>query len=232
MKRMQIVVQVSTIREWDALLALLPHSSEVQSSPTGSFVTYTWSSFHGPLTGVLLHGGTGKILAAASAQYAALTWRPTYLFLLGTCGAIDPKIRELDVIYATRTIVHDIAIEAKVRELTTDLPGLWTHVVTPYPVHRGLMVSGDLAVTAANVQLVRDRFPALAADWESGAVAKVCALNGIPCAILKGVSDLPEAAVAQQLERYYTNTPRVMERVWQILEQYLAAWSSSEYALE
>src|SRR6185295_1016902 len=100
---------------------------------------------------------------------------------------------------------------------TTELPGPWDERAFPFPTRRGTLLTGDGDVRAANVGRFRKRFTALAADWESGAVAKVCALNQVPCLILRGVSDIPAGPPAGQFARYRANTPHVMARLWETL---------------
>ena len=220
---MDIVVQISTQTEWDALLALLDPAPSVEQTPLGACIRYTWMHGLTPVSGVLMHGGVGKIMAAASTQWAALVWQPRCLVLIGTCGAVDPAMRELDLVCATHTVVHDIAIEHIVRVLTTELEQHWQGLPTPHPVHEGMIVSGDMAITAHNVEGIRARHAALAADWESGAVAKICALNNVPCIVLKGISDTPDTTdVDDQFQRYRRNTPPVMERCWQVLDSWIA----------
>jgi adenosylhomocysteine nucleosidase len=58
-------------------------------------------------------------------------------------------------------------------------------------VHRGLIVSGDqfVASTAA-VGALRDALPdALAVEMEGAAIAQVCYEYGVPCAVVRTISD-------------------------------------------
>ena len=55
---------------------------------------------------------------------------------------------------------------------------------------RTLLISGDRDLVIAEVPYLRQRFAAVAGDWESGAIAYVAARNGVRCLILRGVSDL------------------------------------------
>jgi adenosylhomocysteine nucleosidase len=62
-------------------------------------------------------------------------------------------------------------------------------------VHRGLIVSGDQFVaSAAAVQALRDALPdALAVEMEGAAIAQVCFEYGVPCAIVRTISDTADA---------------------------------------
>jgi len=57
---------------------------------------------------VFLHGGWGKIAAAASAQYAIDRWHPALLVNLGTCGGFAGRVEVGDVVLVERTVVYDI----------------------------------------------------------------------------------------------------------------------------
>ncbi|MBC8747820.1 MULTISPECIES: 5'-methylthioadenosine/adenosylhomocysteine nucleosidase [Paraburkholderia] len=58
-------------------------------------------------------------------------------------------------------------------------------------VHRGLIVSGDQFVaSAAAVAALRDALPdALAVEMEGAAIAQVCFEYGVPCAVVRTISD-------------------------------------------
>jgi adenosylhomocysteine nucleosidase len=218
-----IVVQISARGEWRALLAYLPGLPPTTAVPVGEYTTYPLPAPHAHFEIVLLRGGVGKINAAASAQYALLTWRPPLYIVLGTAGAVDPRLAELDLILATRTIVHDLNPHLSpndntlIVDHTVDLPPLWDRCVFPFPIQRGVITTGDLDVTRENVERLRTLYNATIADWESGAVAKVCTMNQTACLILRGVTDTPTSAPTDQFQRYRQNTPEVMARLWQTM---------------
>ncbi|WP_044021942.1 5'-methylthioadenosine/adenosylhomocysteine nucleosidase [Paraburkholderia graminis] len=58
-------------------------------------------------------------------------------------------------------------------------------------VHRGLIISGDQFVaSAAGVRALRDALPdALAVEMEGAAIAQVCHEYGVPCAVVRTISD-------------------------------------------
>jgi adenosylhomocysteine nucleosidase len=58
-------------------------------------------------------------------------------------------------------------------------------------VHRGLIISGDQFVaSAAGVEALRDALPeALAVEMEGAAIAQVCYEYGVPCAVVRTISD-------------------------------------------
>ena len=62
-------------------------------------------------------------------------------------------------------------------------------------VHRGLIVSGDQFVASASaVDLLRAALPdALAVEMEGAAIAQVCYEYGVPCAVVRTISDTADA---------------------------------------
>lgn len=217
---MDLVIQISARREWHSLLLLTGSDAECSPTPMGTRVPCEVGP-ESALTAVAHHSGTGKVNAAAATQYAIMTWRPRLLVLLGTCGSMLPSLTPPDLILVTRTLVYDITCpsrkvnQAKMAELTTELHPRWSFEGSPYPVHRGLVATGDGDPSPEQGAELRDRHQALAVDWETGAVAKVCEWNETPCLVLRGVSDMVDADASAQLGDYRTNTPRVMAHLWE-----------------
>ncbi|MGF6726762.1 adenosylhomocysteine nucleosidase [Paraburkholderia sp. GAS41] len=62
-------------------------------------------------------------------------------------------------------------------------------------VHRGLIISGDQFVASATaVAALREALPdALAVEMEGAAIAQVCHEYGVPCAIVRTISDTADA---------------------------------------
>lgn len=141
------------------------------------------------------HGGWGKISAAASAEYAIHRWQPDVLINLGTCGGIEGLARRGEKILVTRTITYDIgesmgdSAEA-IRFYTTDIDLTWLDESFPVEVRQLPIVSGDRDLVPSEVPGLVDRFDAVVADWESGAIAYVASRRTVPVLILRAVSDL------------------------------------------
>jgi adenosylhomocysteine nucleosidase len=47
---------------------------------------------------IFLHGGWGKVSAAASTQFAIYTWHPRIVINLGTCGGFEGEIARGEII--------------------------------------------------------------------------------------------------------------------------------------
>jgi adenosylhomocysteine nucleosidase len=187
---MKIVVLISADAEWRSLKPLFPQA-EVQESPFGEW--FNAFSAAQPLT--FFHGGWGKISAAATAQYVIDHFQPDLLVNLGTCGGFEGAIDLGTIILVDRTLVYDILEQMgdpdeAIAAYTTRLDLAWLSEPLPGDLQRGLLVSADRDIVVADIPMLTSRFGALAADWESGAIAWVADKNRVRCLILRGVSDL------------------------------------------
>jgi len=184
-----IVVLVSANQEWDAVREMFPQAA-VQASPFGE-----WFDACLPQPVTFFQGGWGKIAAAASAQYAIDHFAPDLVVNLGTCGGFEGRVEAGTVILAERTLVYDVIEqmgdpEAAIAHYTTRLDLSWLGERIPTGVQPALLVSADRDLVAGELPLLVERYGAIAGDWESGAIAWVCARSGVRCLILRGVSDL------------------------------------------
>lgn len=194
---MNIIVLVSANTEWRVVKKLYP-GLVLQKSPFGEFTNLELDTWQ--LT--FFHGGWGKISAAATAQYVIDHFRPDLLVNLGTCGGFAGRIEIGTLILVERTLVYDIleqmgdADDAIAHyETTLDLSWLgghesWTTKEVQPSVVRGLLVSADRDILVQDIPMLIHKYNAVAADWESGAIAWVAQRNNLRCLILRGVTDL------------------------------------------
>ncbi len=166
-------------------------------------------------------GGWGKISAAASTQYVIDLWAPNLLVNLGTCGGFKGDIEKGSIILVEKTIVYDIIeqmgdADDHLLHYTTNLNLSWLREPYPFPVLRGLLVSGDRDILPGDIQNLKEQFGAIAADWESGAIAYVAERNNTPCLILRGVSDIVNLHGGEaygNIGFYESSAQEIMERL-------------------
>lgn len=189
-------VIISSDAEWRALSSELRLAADaLESSPYGQWFVPTPGMIPGvDDRTVFLHGGWGKIDAAASAQWAVLTWKPKLVVNLGTAGGFPGRVVEGDVVFVTRTVVYDIvermtdreeAIQSYISDLASGPPASIADAVIASPI-----VSADQDIDPARVHELMQRYDAVAADWESASIARVCAKNAVPLVILREISDI------------------------------------------
>lgn len=216
----RVVVLISAGAEWKAVKNRL--KPEVIVTPIGEM----FQDYYGDKNLVFLHGGWGKIAAAASTQFAIDQFHPKLVLNLGTCGGFEGRIKKGTILMVTRTIVYDIVEqmsdpEGAIAHYATDLDLAWipadeSWAADERAIERGLMVSADRDILASDIPMLVEKYGAKAADWESAAIAWVAQRNGLRCLILRGVTDLvgPGGGEAYgNIELYRENTQKVMNQL-------------------
>lgn len=226
---MKTVVLISADTEWRVLRERFP---EVRpgSSPFGEYLDVTLRG-HAVR---LFQGGWGKISAAASAQYVLDHDRPDLLVNLGTCGGLRGRVERGAVILVERALVYDLVEQmtdgaAEMAFYTTELDLSWLPPVLPHAVLRGLMVSGDRDIVVDDIPGLISIHGAIAADWESAAIAWVARRHGARTLILRGVSDLVGADGGEAYGNhglFAERTRGVMDRLLGQLPDWLEAVDS------
>ena len=204
---MRIVVIISAIAEWVAVKEALPHD-EIQPTPYGE-------RFTAALNGtdfLFFHTGWGKAASAGAMQYVIDHYSPDLTVNLGTCGGFAGEVELGDIILVERTFMYDI-VElmgdfGTVQEYyASSLDLSWLPEKYPYPIRRGILASADSDLPPARIPQLKAQ-GAIAADWESAALAWVAQKNGARLLILRAVSDL----VSEQDGEAYDNIALFKER--------------------
>jgi len=238
---MNIVVIISANAEWRVVKELYPNL-EIQHSPFGEFAEVTLDvelpALSLPKGLTLFHGGWGKISAAATAQYVIDHFQPDLLVNLGTCGGFVGRIETGTVILVERTLVYDIIEQMgdgaeAIAHYATDIDLSWLdrgpqtvdggdHGL-PSTVH-GLLVSADRDIVVEDIPMLIEKYDAVAADWESGAIAWVAKRNNTRLLILRGVSDLVGGDGGEaygNIEIFHERTKTVMRELFRQLPGWL-----------
>ncbi|MCB2209755.1 5'-methylthioadenosine/S-adenosylhomocysteine nucleosidase [bacterium] len=193
---------ISAGAEWRALLPFFPEAEE-QSTPYGN-------TFNASLAGKrvqFLHGGWGKVAAAGSTQYAINRWGPERLINLGTCGGFAGRVKRGDVILAEKTVIYDIVEQMTdpqqaIERYSVEMDLTWLPSPPPQAVQIKTLVSADRDIIVEDIPMLIEQYQAVAADWESGAIAWTARRNSLPCLVLRGVSDLVDADVSEAYGNY------------------------------
>ena len=240
---MKIVVIISANAEWRAVNELYPNLI-LQQSPFGEFADLTLDTRYV----TLFHGGWGKISAAATTQYIIDHFRPDLLINLGTCGGFDGRIERGEIILVEKTIVYDIIEQMgngdeAIDYYSTDIDFSWldegrktedggslSSVLGLPSVAHGLLVSGDRDIVVEDIPMLIEKYNAVAADWESGAIAWVAKRNNVRCLILRGVTDLVGGSGGEaygDFDLFIRRTREIMKRLFDKLPDWLAAIESN-----
>ena len=213
-EQIRIVVVISANAEWKPVKEALG-PARIERSPYGEFFTHTIAGE--PV--LFLHGGWGKVDAAASAEYAIGRWRPRLLVNLGTCGGIQGRMERLERLLVNRTVVYDIheamgdSSEA-IAAYSTDIDLTWLGEGFPLRHRRAALYSADRDLVPSGVADLTRRFPdAVAADWESASIARVAGRHRTRVLILRAASDLvseKHGEAAGNLPLFQDNAAKVM----------------------
>ena len=224
------VILISADDEWRVLKETV-QPKEIEPSPFGEWFEHkvTVNSAEVPL--VFLQTGCGKIPAAAATQYALDFWGPQLITNLGTCGGFEGKARKGDVFIAKRTVVYDVHERSgrqneQIAKYATDIDLSWLE--KPYPMKAVPVVfaSGDQDLDPENVGFLNQEHGAVAADWESGAIAYVALKkNKVNSLIVREVSDVvggDGSEIYEDPDSFLESFERIIPRLLRSLPKWLS----------
>ena len=155
---------------------------------------------------VLAVCGPGKVNAALCTQSMILHYQPEWILNLGVAGAGDESVSIGDMVIATVAVQHDmdtspigdpvrlvskinlveIPCDASLREKLVQAAS----AVEGMKVHEGVIATGDQFIHSGDVRSrIHGLFGAKAVEMEGGAVAHACYMHGVPCGVLRSISD-------------------------------------------
>jgi adenosylhomocysteine nucleosidase len=226
----QIVVLISADEEWRAVKQIMKPPEPLQSSPFGEWFPQDVQVQDGQLSIVFFQTGCGKIPAAAAAQFVLNKWNLQLIINLGTCGGFKGKVERRDILLITKTVVYDIyersgGHDEQVAKYMTELDLTW--IEKPYPMNAlpATMATADQDLNPESIPHLYEKYGAVAADWESGAIAYVAhKKNKTKCLIVRGVSDLVDPARGEPSseEDITEGTRIVMGRLLESLPEWIA----------
>ena len=171
---------------------------------------------------VVAVSGIGKVLAAAAAQHLIDRFSVSSVINIGVAGALSKELCVGDIVVASRLVQHDLDTTP-----VGDPPG-WISEIggvdisasselaerilsaaneQALPCTLGAIATGDrFVVSPEEKERIRKNFVGadgaspVACEMEGAAVALVCRMNGIPCGVMRCISD--GAGEAMEYERF------------------------------
>jgi len=157
---------------------------------------------------VAVISGIGKTAVATTTTLLIERYRVERVVLIGVAGAVSRELAPGDIVVATAALHHDldaspifprycvpslgverIPCDEELSALAFAAAREFAHG-SAVRVLRGLVTSGDRFLELDEMAELRERLPdALAVEMEGAAVAQVCAEAGVPCAIVRSISD-------------------------------------------
>lgn len=209
---MKTVIIISAIAEWHAVKPLFP-DAKIKLFPFGECLDVTLGNWKLEL----FHCGWGKIASAGGIQYLIDHYSPDLLINLGTCGGFEGVVRQGEIILVDQTYVYDIVELMGDLDIATyyasSLDLNWLPEPYPHPARRGMIASADSDLPPDKISFLKGK-GAIAADWESAALAWVAGKNNARLLILRGVSDM----VSEEGGEAYDNIEVFNERARGIME--------------
>lgn len=142
----------------------------------------------------LLVCGVGKVNAAAATQ-RAIDEGATEIWNVGVAGGLDPSME----VGASYVIARAVEYDFDLAQVNGTRIGIHNERTTPYfacaadfapGLPRATLATGDRFGDDAADFATLDGLEATVRDMEGAAVAHVCETNGVPCRIVKCLSDV------------------------------------------
>lgn len=153
---------------------------------------------------VVMQCGIGKVNAAIGTVTLINNFAPDAVINSGVAGGADKGVNVMDVVVGARVAYHDVwcgpeCPMGRVQGLPLYYEGtenFLSAIEASDDVKVGLICSGDRFIDKmSEVEAIKANFPdALAVDMESGAIAQVCYVRGVPFLSMRVISDSPGAS--------------------------------------
>lgn len=153
---------------------------------------------------ILSRSGIGKVNAAVKTYEMIERHHPDCIISTGVAGGAGLEVEPLDAVVSEEVVYHDVWCGegneyGQVQGLPARFKGnktLYEHAVSlnsTTKIHGGLICTGDQFIDDPDtVASILGHFPeGLAVDMESGAIAQVCELKGVPFLSFRVISDNP-----------------------------------------
>ena len=199
--------RIGIISAMENEVSLLLSRAEIDHVDTVGGVDYHIGTLYGQDV-VIVQAGIGKVLSASGAAVMLSRYPVSSLIFTGIAGGVGDETQVLDVVIATELVQHDYGTlsrdgfewappfsggtgyyacdEALVRAAYDAA----LEVVGEGHVFKGRIASGDQFVASeAYVAILQDRFDAIACEMEGASVAAVCEQFGVPCVVIRAMSD-------------------------------------------
>ena len=228
---MKVGILVAMSNELALLLNVLQARQDVKQRGF-TFITGTISD----VDVVVMQCGIGKVNAAIGTTLMMQLFEPDAVINTGVAGAGDSKVAVGDVVVSDRVAYHDVYCGSEID--LGDVQGLPHYfkaddrllgcVPQSPDTHVGLICSGDWFVDTLDKALaIKQQYPeALAVDMESGAIAQVCHVMGVPFMSVRIISDSPLASKDNSLD-YNDFWVQAPQHTFEIVRRLLASLPGS-----
>ncbi|MEO7423888.1 MAG: 5'-methylthioadenosine/adenosylhomocysteine nucleosidase [Fibrobacteria bacterium] len=186
---------------------------------------------------ILVKSGIGKVFSALVSQHLIDTYLPSALFFTGVAGALNPGYAIGDVVVSRDCLQHDVDGRAlgfaRGHLLYTDLKIFTAEAglvraaldtrIEGHAIHAGRILTGDQFMTRGEINqhhYLLDEMAGDAVEMEGGAMAQVCAVNGLPFVVIRTISDRADGDAVHDFNRFL---PVVARNSFAVVEHILTS---------
>ena len=183
---------------------------------------------------VIVKCGEGKVNAARCTQALIDRYSPRCIVNSGVAGGVGEGLRVGDIVLGASLVEHDFNVMALgyakgnicTAEKTAptyfysdpallDAIGTAAKEIAPERgLHRGVIASGDLFIAAPKTKAqLRSLFNATAAEMEGAAIAHTANCAGVPCAVIRVISDLADGGAPESYTDFEEETAKLSAAV-------------------
>ena len=188
-------VEVSTLKEKMEQVTTATHAGSVY-----------WEGMLEGTPAVVVQCGVGKVNAALCAQILISVYGVTQIVNTGIAGSLCADLDICDLVISRDAIYHDFDLRFWGRPIG-QVPGMdvvafpadetmisyalaAAEAVNPGHSKLGRVATGDQFINSGDVRSrIHGQFRAKAVEMEGGAVAQACYMHGVPCGVLRSISD-------------------------------------------
>ena len=182
---------------------------------------YGYTFARGKLCGrdvVVAKCGVGKVNAAVCAHTMIMKFSPDIIINSGVAGSLSPELGICDIAVGTDVVQHDMdtsafgdpyglvpTINKRFFELDSAARGAILAAARECGVRAipARIASGDQFISdAAKKRWIVNTFDAKACEMEGGAIAQVCYITGVRCAIIRSISDSTDDNHAMEYDTF------------------------------
>lgn len=182
----------------------ISRAMDIEKKEKISGVEFLLGTMHGKKIAMAVCG-VGKVFAALCTEAMILRYSPKIIVNSGVAGGLSDELSKCDAVVAEKLVQHDmdtsplgdpigllsgineiyLPCDKKASEILKDAAKeLSVKAVT------GVIATGDTFIAdGEKKKWLKETFDAAACEMEGGAVAHVCYVNGIKCAVLRTISD-------------------------------------------
>lgn len=192
------LILVATTEEFESIKSQTKNYKEIDLLSSRAYVFTLKNKNY-----LVFQGGVGKVNTSFILGQILALFDIDFIFNIGTCGSINPSLKHLDLLIATKTCFYDCDLTSFGLELgqMDDLPLYFecknnvekiTLLCDKYNIKNGLIVCGDSFISNKNIESksLSSFDNPLGCDMESAAVGQISFIKQIPFMIIRCVSDL------------------------------------------